>query len=101
MTSSVIGSLLLDHRDRLGPALLGADCAALAVVQADDRIALAVERDRVVGAELPADVALRADLELDDRAEGPPARRVDHVAGNRCDRGLGKVLLDLDRKSTR
>src|SRR3989304_463138 len=88
-----MGSALLHHLDREGPALLRADGAALAVVEAHDGPSLFVDLDGHVGTELPADVALRARIELDHGTERTPARRRDHVARHAGHGDLGKVLL--------
>src|SRR3990172_4090154 len=90
-------SALLHHLDREGLAFLRADPAPLAVIEEDDGPALFVDPDRDVRTELPAHVAFRARLEVDDRAEGPPARGLDHVARHGGHGDLRQIFFRLVR----
>src|SRR5512137_1373710 len=82
--------LLLAHHDGAGPALVGADPAALAVIQVRNEVPFLVLLDAALGAEYVADPAFDALLLVQDRSLGFPApglvvcgvaRSEDHAAG--------------------
>src|SRR4051794_33421501 len=82
------------HRDRVDRADLGAELAALAVLEVEAGEGLAVEHDRRVGAVEPAEQAVDAAREVDARLEaGPPAAGARLRGLARMDDAAGRELL--------